>query len=409
MKISIITISNSEVISFKKNNSINEICYSLYKNSQDVQYMQIIKASSSVLSNSLTSALSISDCVILICQNEWDNFYMTKKVLCDYFSTKMVLSDYAKRYVEEYAQYKNVPLKKEDFYCMQMPEIARTIKNPFSVFQGCLCQQNEKSVFLLPLQYDELYHIFFSSVLPFILNLKGDDSKTFILKTFGISLIDMTHLLRGDFKNKFNIEVVCNEYLLLGEVVIKVPKGVRSDSCQNFISSIYSKLSPYVYSEDDESLPELVCSLLSLNNLKIAFAEDFTAGNLCDDLFSYSSNASKVVVEGYFTPTNLSKSRLLGVDESVFKKAKIDFLDIVYQMALGVLENSGADVVVANSGNLDEGICCFAIGTREGIHVFSKAVKGSSEQKIKMASGEIFFELVKKLKQNDFCVTKTTL
>ncbi len=409
MKISIITISNAEVISSKKNNSINQICSSLYKNKQDVLYCQTIKANSSVLKNSLDSALEISDCVILICQNEWDTFYMTKKIICDVFSTQMEVSDYAKTNIEEFSSTKNIPLRKEDFSCMQMPKIARTIKNPFSVFQGCLCQNNDKTIFLLPLQYDELYHIFFSSVMPFILDLNSENSKTFILKTFGITLSDLSHLLRDQIKNKYNIEVVCNEYLQSGEVVIKVPKGVRSEVYDKLVNNVYTKLLPYVYSEKDESQAELICSILKMRNMTISFAEDFTAGNMCAELYKNSSDARDVVGEVYITPSNKSKSKLLGVDEATFRKSSIDYTDISYQMALGVLENSGADVVVANCGDFETGDCVFAIGNKEGIHVFSQNVSGSPEQKIKMASGMIFFQLIKKLKQNDFYLGKTTI
>ena len=71
-------------------------------------------------------------------------------------------------------------------------------------------------------------------------------------------------------------------------------------------------------------------------------------------------------------------------------------------MALGMLENSGADIVVANCGDLKEGLLTFAIGNSEGIHVFNEKVNGSFEEKIELATGMIFYHLVKKIKNDDF-------
>ena len=75
--------------------------------------------------------------------------------------------------------------------------------------------------------------------------------------------------------------------------------------------------------------------------------------------------------------------KLLGVEREVFKKPVIDQEEIAYQMALGALENSGADIVVSNCGDLENGELTFAIGSHEGIHIFNQMGEGTTEQKIK--------------------------
>lgn len=410
MNISIITVSNSEIISNEKNDSIKLISSQLYKNGFDIVSNQIIKCKSDIVSNSLKQALSISDCIIFISDNEFEKSYMCKKVICDELDTKLVINSFAKKNIEDYSKDKNVPIKKEDSSYFQLPEISRCIKNPNSPFQGFLLEKNNKIVFFLPIFYNELRHMFFASVLPFLLQkASGKVNTSYVFKTFGIRNSEMNLLLKDLIKNKHNIEVVFNEYLLGGEIIINVPNNVKKDIVNNFIQALYNKILPYIYTDSDSSYPELIQSFLSINNRKIVFAEDFTSGRLSSMFYECLPNAKNFLIEGYFTPTNQSKTKILGVDSSVFDKYTIDNEEIAYQMALGALENSGADIVVSNCGNLDSGELVFAIGSSEGIHIFKQQVTGTYEQKIIMATNAIFFKLIKKLKQNDFHLGQNTI
>ncbi len=404
MKLSIIAISNSEIVASEKNDIISLISSTLHKNGQEILSREVVGASSNVVSASLSNALSKSDFVIMLCENEYEKQYMCKKLICDTFGCSLSPSSFAKYNIDEYSRTQNVPLKREDAGYAQMPEIARVIKNPNSPFQGCLCEKDGKTLFLLPLKHDELHHMFFSSVLPFILKSVGSDSFTFVLKTFGIKSGDM-HLLLKDFtKNKLNIGVVFNEYLLSGEVIINIPKSTRKDYADVFVKNLYEKIFPYVYSDKDETLAEYIYSLLSLRHQKIAFAEDFTSGNMTASLFESLDDASSILEESYVCVSKDSKTKILGVERNLADPA-----EEAYQMASGLLENASCDVVVANCGDIKTGELVFSIGNRDGLHIYKKQMSGNRKQKIIMATNTIFFELIKKLKVGDFALGRTVL
>ncbi len=401
MKISIITVSNNEIISNEKNDSIKLIASQLYKNGFDVTLNQTIKNQSGIVANTFKQALELTDCVIFVSDNEFEKSYMCKKIICDAMQTKLVINNYAKKNIDEYA--KNVPLRKEDATYAQLPEISRCIKNSLSAFQGFLIEKEDKLVFFLPLAHAELHHMFFSSVLPFVLlKAKGKTNTSYVFKTFGIKAGEMALLLKELIKNKHNIEVICNEYLLSGEILVTIPKTIKQEVVNNFIGELYSKILPYVYSDKDISMQELIYSILTINNRTLVFAEDFTAGKMTNLVYADLPNAKDILKEGYFVPSDEAKMKLLGVDSKIFKKSEIDYEEVAYQMSLGALENSGADIVISNCGNLESGDVTFAIGTSEGVHIYNKKVEGSFEQKIIMATNAIFFQLIKKLKQNDF-------
>ncbi len=408
MKVSIITVSNNEIISSEKNDSIKLISSQLYKNGFDVILNQTIKNASTIVSNTFKHALELADCVIFVSDNDFEKSYMCKKIICEAMQTKLVVNSYAKKNIDEYS--KNVPLRKEDSTYAQIPEISRCIKNTLSAFQGFLIEKDNKVVFFLPLNHNELHHMFFSSVLPFILlKAKEKTNTSYVFKTFGIKASEMNLLLKDLIKNKHNIEIICNEYLLSGEILVAIPKNVKTEVINNFVSTLYSKILPYVYSDKDISMPELIYSILTINNRTLVFAEDFTAGRMTNYVYSELTSASNILREGYFVPSNEAKIKLLGVDNNIFKKKEIDYEEIAYQMSLGALENSGADIVISNCGNLETGDITFAIGSSEGVHIYNKKVEGSYEQKIIMATNAIFFQLIKKLKQNDFHLGQTVV
>ena len=408
MKVSIITVSNNEIISSEKNDSIKLISSQIYKNGLDVVLNHTIKNQSAIVSNTFKQALELADCVIFVSDNDFEKSYMCKKIICDVMQTKLVVNNYAKKNIDEYS--KNVPLRKEDGAYAQLPEISRCIKNPFSAFQGFLIEKEDKLVFFLPLNYNELHHMFFSSVLPYVLEKgKGKINTSYVFKTFGIKANEMGLLLKDLIKNKHNIEVICNEYLLSGEILVTIPTNVKQEVINNFISSLYSKILPYVFSDKDISMQELIYSILTINNRTLVFAEDFTAGKMTNLVYADLQNAKDILKEGYFVPSDEAKMKLLGVDGKVFKKKDPDYEEVVYQMSLGALENSGADIVISNCGNLETGDVTFAIGSSEGVHIYNKKVEGSNEQKITMATNAIFFQLIKKLKQNDFHLGQTVV
>ncbi|MBQ3048230.1 MAG: CinA family protein [Clostridia bacterium] len=407
MKVGIITVSNSEIISSEKNNSLKLISSQLYKNGFDVLFNQTLKMDSAIIKGALAYAKQMVDFIFFVSDTEVEKSCLCKKIICDEFSTKLVNSSYAKKNIEEYVKNQNISLKKEDTSYMQIPEMARCIKNPLGIFQGFLMEREGKSLFFLPIADQELRHMFFSSVFPFI--LQKTTSKTFVFKTYGLKHNKMQLILKDLIKNKHNIDVVCNEYLLSGEVLISVPEKVKENIYHNFISTIYSKILPYIYSDTDCSLTELIYNQLSVRREKLVFAEDFTCGKMANLFCESVENARDVLVEGYIALTNNSKVNFLGVDGRVFKNPKIDLGEVAYQMALGALERSGADVVVANCGDLQSGEVIFALGNVEGIHIFSEKVYGTREQKIAMAANAIFFRLSKKIKQNDFHLLQTTV
>lgn len=401
MKISVILTSNSEVVSNSKNEILNLICSQAYKNGLDVVCKFVVKNEPDIIIKTLKFCREASDFILFLSDTNFEKSYICKKIICDEFSTQLVNNAFAQKNIEEYLKMVNIPIKKEDQTFMQIPQDARCIKNPLGVFQGFLLERDNIMLFFLPFESNELHHMFFSSVLPFILQKKDTTTCTYVFKTFGIKYNEMTSLLRDSIKNKFNIQVLCCEYLLDGEVFVFVPATAKNNA-DDVIGSIYTKLLPYIYSDMDISLSETIGELLRLRHQKIVFAEDFTCGNLTSMFYEQANNYREVVSQAFVVPDNKSKTNIFGIPEKVFSGVHIDLGEVAYQMALGALEVSQADITVSTYGDIKTGQLVFALGTQEGIHVYTDKVYGSLKQKAIMACNIVLFKLFKKLKKDDF-------
>ena len=76
-------------------------------------------------------------------------------------------------------------------------------------------------------------------------------------------------------------------------------------------------------------------------------------------------------------------------------------------MALGALENSGADFVLATFGISNQ--CFYAIGNSKGIHLYNEFFSGNSLELTKKGTSAGFFHLIKKIKKNDFHLEQSTV
>jgi len=357
----------------------------------------------------LNSLLEKLDCVIFTCEEAVERCYSINKIICDKFNCELASSEYAMKNLEEYARNLNIPLKKEDYSYAQVPSVARCIKNPMGAFQGFLIEDANKLLFFLPSTKEQLHHMFFSSVLPYLLKKAGDNCYTYVFKTFGLNINELNSLLKDQIKNKHGFSVVCQENFGDGEVVIRIPIKAKKEIVENFMSTVYSKISPYLYNDTDKSLSETIFDLLEVRKNKLVFAEGFTGGEMTSTFNKSVENASSVLAGSFFAFSKETQISSLNVNEDLYLKPILDYSEIAYEMCLGAMQKANADITCSSLFDEAKSKLYFAIGNNEGIHVFSEFLSGTKEEKIKKATNLIFYKLIKKIKQNDFHLGKTVI
>ena len=409
MKISLITISNNELVAINKNDTIPLITSYLHKNGFEVMNNFVSNSVYENIVNNLKNTIDDADFTLCIVENELDVAFLTKKAICSLMETELTVNNFAKTNIQNYYVNANIPIPKEMFSYANMPSGARCITNLLSAFQGFLLTKNNKTIIFMPLQPEELKNMFTVSVLPFLLERATIVNKTYVFKTYGLTKHELNSILKDQIKNKNKILVVCNEKLLDAEIVVTYPENIKKEVIDSFITSICTKLSAYLYAETDTTLYERAKDLLKINNITFSVAEDISAGNFTAKFYENNQDAKEILTESYITPNNNSKIKILGVEPELFETEDIDYEEIAYEMSLGALENANTDFVVSVTGSIETGKCYIGIGNTKGIHVYKENVSGDLMQKIEKITNYTFFHLIKKIKQNDFHLLKTEL
>ena len=400
MNISILTVSNSEVIAAAPNNALGLLASTLYKSGFNIAENSRLCVDSAVIERGLTKAYENSDCVIVITQDQIDYAYATKKTIAKYFGDEVTPNTYAKNALANFYKNLNVPLPKDALSHAQMPTKARAIINDLGPMQGFLLESGSKTLFFMPYTEVELTDMFTKSVLPYLTQKSKERSKTLIFKLFGLTQNEVLKILSDLRKNKQKINIICSETLLDSELIINFSEKTEQMVIDGLVATVYKRLGGYIYADSDISLPECLLKLLSIKNNTLACAEDATSGAVSAGLLAADLKASERLVESFIVPTKNSKIKNLGVEADLFRGANVDANEVVYQMAVGALENSSADFVAATYAK--DQTFYLGIGTVEGIHVFTQNFKGSLRELISKFTSCTYFNLIKKIKKNDF-------
>ncbi|MBM7061887.1 CinA family protein [Pseudomonas sp. UL073] len=134
-----------------------------------------------------------------------------------------------------------------------------------------------------------------------------------------------------------------------------------------------------------QSIEEVV-SFLKKYQLRLATAESCTAG-LMAALVAGISGSGEVLDRGYIVYSPEAKQGCLGVREKTIELYGLTSEEVAREMALGALESSGADIVLANTGIAEsdddlDGVLCFACAMNIADHrgVVSETVHFSGER-----------------------------
>ncbi len=112
---------------------------------------------------------------------------------------------------------------------------------------------------------------------------------------------------------------------------------------------ILQAVGDHLISQHDESMEEVVVSLLKRSEATLATAESCTGGLIANRLTDVPG-ASEVFLEGFVTYSNESKCELLGVDPDLIATHGAVSGEVVKAMAEGALRRSGAVYALATTG-----------------------------------------------------------
>ena len=242
----------------------------------------------------------------------------------------------------------------------EIPEGARVLANRHGSAPG-IWLENEAGhwVAMIPGVPREMRGLLADELLPAIRARSKGDSVVLsgTLRTTGIAESAIADLLGADFLGASGTDLGSLSLAFLpgaqGVDLRVTAKGMAPQRAQKLVSEALAKLrtkvSAYVYGEDDADLAAVVIDNLRARGLTIAVAESCTGG-LLGERITNIPGSSDVFVGGVIAYRNDVKLRELGVSaEDVERHGAVSEL-VARQMASGVRERLSVDVGVAVTG-----------------------------------------------------------
>ena len=231
-----------------------------------------------------------------------------------------------------------------------------------------------------------------------------------VFSVFGLKLDKLNELLKDLItkKNNGEIKIIDLKYGLC-KVILLLPKNIHASTRSAFIKKVMGKIEDNVFSYSDKTLGEVVVNALLARGKTVATAESFTGGGVSRAIVGIE-NASRVFSQGFVCYSNNSKIKTLRVDENLINRYGAVSIETIYEMAANLVEITGADYVIATSGNAgpsaekqgQAGKVFIAVGNSKSIHIYPEFIEGTREEVIEYSINFALFKLYKELTKDEF-------
>jgi nicotinamide-nucleotide amidase len=233
-----------------------------------------------------------------------------------------------------------------------LPKDCTILPNPIGSAVGFKLTLNHCDIYCTPGVPSEMKRMFTAEILPEILQRYGHSSgkKTLKWHVFGLGESTIQQLIKQHYPQwPKEIELGFRASMPIVEVKLTYNTHLDDSIIQLWRNNIYKLLGDHVISQHNESLPQVVLSILSSQKKKITFAESCTGG-LISSLLTQLSGSSQVFDMGFVTYSNQMKHAMLAVPLDVLETDGAVSENTVIAMLKGALDKTHADIGVAVSG-----------------------------------------------------------
>jgi len=277
---------------------------------------------------------------------------LTKETIAKVLNRKLVLNEDILQYIRGFFEKRNRKMTEINAKQAYLPENSIVIPNNNGTAPGCIIEEGDKAVIMLPGPPKEMQPMFDETVFDYLRQKTGVILVSKMLKIFGMGESDVETRLIDLIKNQSNPTIA--PYVSQSEVTIRVTARCKDHNeamamLTPVVNEIKSRLGVLVYSEDGESMEEVVLKLLKENGLVLATAESCTGGLLAGRITDIPG-ASEVFERGYVTYSNNAKVEDLGVSWGTLNRYGAVSRETALEMVNGLKQKTSAPAGVAITG-----------------------------------------------------------
>lgn len=306
--------------------------------------------------NSLKQASQRADLIIVTGGLGPTKDDVTKDTISAYFQSPLVRDEkvllHVKKMFANYAPQQEMPIS--NYEQAQVLACAEVLFNDVGTAPGMWVEYEGKIYVFLPGVPFEMMFLMKNRVFPKLID-KNRTTKVYHahIITVGLGESFLAEKIK-DIEDRLPEHIKLAYLPRLGLVRLRLStQGDNYDTLKietdAFAKEIADRLADYFVTDTDITLEEAIVAEFSNNNLKVAFAESCTGGNLAGAI-TLIPGASQIFDCGIVAYENKIKTKVLGVDQDVLNRYGAVSEQTVIQMAEGIKKISNADYTIATSG-----------------------------------------------------------
>lgn len=414
MQAILLTIGTEILIGQTQDTNSNYISKKLGEIGIEVIEIRSISDHPETISNALVELTEKADIIISTGGLGPTKDDITKKILAEFLDSPLVYSEETFEHIKDlFKKIGRVPndINKEQAY---HPKATEILKNDVGTAPGLWTERKGNLIINLPGVPYEMKHLIGKHVLP---RIQAQYNLPFILHknllTMGVPESELSVLLEP-FENNLPKDISLAYLPSGGRVKLRLSLKHQSQEeglkqLEEYSSHLKSILRKDLYSDQTDSIEQLIGEILVDKKLHLAFAESCTAGSLAQKITSIAGS-SKYFKGSVVAYSSSSKKNILNTPEHLIDNHTVVSTQVAESMAKSAQKLFNVDVACSATGvagpskgedNKDIGTFCFAIAVKNKIYSHQKILpNGSREQFNIWASNLVLQELYKILLEN---------
>ena len=220
-----------------------------------------------------------------------------------------------------------------------------------------------------------------------------------MIKTYGLDESEVRKVLRS-IPNEANFEWYTTTNFLDCEINILAENNFyNTQPHHDFIRNIYEALGEYIYSDNDDSLYQKLSELISLRNVNISICDSLTGGLFYSMLLENLGSYKEHICNFYNISEDKDYVNNLKINPQFMSQHEINSVEMIYEMAATLLENTSANIALVLSGTPEKPY--IALGDKEAIHLYKFHFNHKHSFVNNIMIQTSVFKLLKKLQKND--------
>ena len=336
-------IANTNAMFISK--KLNEIGVNVY-------YHSVVGDNPKRVIEALKIALNRADVIVVTGGLGPTDDDLTKEVISKELGRELIFNDYAYNVITDYFERNHKEMTSNNKKQAYMPKDSIIIPNKVGTACGCIIENDNKIVIMLPGPPIELNPMVIDTVIPYLEKKTNKIIKSKFIKIFGLGEAQVSDKIEDLIESQTDPTIAT--YCELGEVLIRLTtSGDKQKDFNKVLSDteqkIKERLGEYIYSTNGEDLQQVVVNSLKEKKKTISCAESCTGGMLSAKITDVSG-ASEVFNRGIVTYTNIAKMENLGVPKETLDKFGAVSKETAKFMAEGIRRVSKTDIGVSVTG-----------------------------------------------------------